>query len=255
MELRLIMDACNRGGCKSMTILVPCYPYARQDKKDTSRAPISTAVVADMLRHATRVVCFDLHNPCIQALFHQSCDNLFTTKLQEHWLRTELFAGGGDYHEQYVLISPDEGAMKKTRIIANKLGLPFMTMSKTRDYSLENHVDEIVLLGNPELLHGKTAIIIDDMIDTAGTVLEAVAKLTYHGAVGCGVIATHGVLSGPAIDRINGCDALTFVLVSDTLPQSANQLRSSKVIVYSISAMLAEVIRRITMDHSLSSLF
>lgn len=152
--------------------------------------------------------------------------------------------------------------MKKTRIIANILGLPFLTMSKTRDYKTENHVEQIVLLfphdqnnGDQSVLRGKTAIIVDDMIDTAGTVIQAVDKLMEFGAVGCGVTATHGVLSGPALERINKCDALKFVLVSDTLPQTENQRKSSKIQVYSIADMLAEVIRRVTVDHSLSSLF
>lgn len=166
--------------------------YARQDKKDSSRAPISSAVVADGLRHADRVICFDLHNPCIQGLFKVSCDNLFTTKLIRQYLMDNVFnakeRGQGDYMSRFVLISPDEGAMKKTRIIANMLGLPFLTMSKTRDYKTENLVENIVLLYDPEnlravggdvskLLSGKVAIIVDDMIDTAGTVIQAVEKL------------------------------------------------------------------------------
>jgi ribose-phosphate pyrophosphokinase len=194
-------------------------------------------------------------------LFDVSCDNLFTTKILRKWFTDNLFKDA-DYDKKFVLISPDEGAMKKTRIIANILGLPFLTMSKTRDYKTENHVEQIVLLfphdqnrDDQSVLRGKTAIIVDDMIDTAGTVIQAVDKLMEFGAVGCGVTATHGVLSGPALERINKCDALKFVLVSDTLPQTENQRKSSKIQVYSIADMLAEVIRRVTVDHSLSSLF
>ena len=106
-----------------------------------------------------------------------------------------------------------------------------------------------------KLLCGKRPVIVDYMIDTAGTVVQAAEVLMSYGAVSCGVTATHGVLSGPAIDRINACDALTFVLVSDSLPQAKNQELCPKIKVYSVAEMLAEVIRRVTIDHSLSSLF
>lgn len=216
-----------------------------------------------------RMVSFDLHNPTLQGFIDASWDNLFTTKLMKGWLMENVFhatePGQGKYLSEYILISPDEGALKKTRIIANALGLPFLTMSKTRDYSTENRVEKTVLLCDPEnvtttgainsLLSGKFAIIVDDMIDTAGTVVTAVDTLMNYGANGCGVAVTHGVLSGPALQRINDCESLSFVLVSDSLPQSKNQEACQKIKVYSVAGMLAEVIRRITVKHSLGSLF
>lgn len=245
------------------------FRYARQDKKDTSRAPISAAVVANIwqLKGVDRIVCFDLHNPCIQGLFGGCSDNLFATKVMREWLMNNVFhankVGDPCYANDYVLIAPDAGAAPKVEKVAGYLGLEILTMNKVRDYSTKNKVKSIQLQCAPEMLQGhspqdflagKTAIIVDDMADTCGTVIAAIDKLMSYGVTGCIVAVTHGVLSGAAIERINACEGLKMVLVSDTLPQSENQQRCDKIKVYSVAGMIAEVIRRTVTNKSFSSL-
>lgn len=269
MEVGLIMDACRRGGCQEINLLIPCFPYARQDKKDTSRAPISSSFVADMwqLRGVDRIVCFDLHNPCIQGLFTGCSDNLFPTKVLRHWLMNNLFKsaniGDKSYTEKFVLIAPDAGAAPKVEKVAGYLELDFLTMNKVRDYNTKNKVKSIQLQCAPEMLQGHTpqdflagkkAIIIDDIVDTCGTVVAAIEKLMSYGVESCIVAATHGVLSGPALERIAECKGLEMVIVSDSLPQSENMAANKKIQVYSISWMLAEVVRRTVAERSFASL-
>lgn len=268
MEVVLMMDACRRGGCKEINLLIPCYPYARQDKKDSSRAPISAAVVADMwkTRGVDRIVCFDLHNPCIQGFFPLCSDNLFVTKIMREWLMNNVFqatvVGDKSYTDRFVLIAPDAGAAPKVEKVSSYLGLEILTMNKVRDYSTKNKVKSIQLQCTPEMsaghtgdfLAGKTAIIVDDMADTCGTVVAAIDKLMSYGADGCIVAVTHGVLSGNALERIKECKGLKMLLTSDTLPQSENQAKCDKIQVYSVAGMLAEVIRRTITNKSFSSL-
>jgi ribose-phosphate pyrophosphokinase len=271
MELGLMMDALRRGACKEIVLLVPCYPYARQDKKDTSRAPISARFVADLLklRGVDRIVCFDLHNPSIQGFFDKCCDNIFATKVLREWLMNHVFKcatiGDRSYAERFVLIAPDAGALHKVEKVAGYLGLEVLPMNKSRDYAHKNKVKSIQLSVPPDLLlaagrspqnflAGKTPIIVDDMADTCNTVVAAVNKLMTYGANKCIVAVTHGVLSGPALDNITNCDGIELVLVSDTLPQHENKAKCNKIQVYSIAGMLAEIIRRTVMNQSYASL-
>ena len=229
IETLALMDTCRRSGCKSITLIIPNFPYARQDKKDSPRGAITSRLIANLLEAAglTRIVCVELHAACIQGFFNVCCDNLYTTDLIKEYFDTNIF--GNDYKEKFVVISPDEGAMKKTRIFANKVGLPFLTMSKERDYEVANTVSKTILLGNPKLLKDKTAIIIDDMLDTGGTILKAVDVLKQYGAKDVIVAVTHGLLSGPALDRINGCDDLKSVIVSDSISQDTKQSKCLKL--------------------------
>lgn len=229
MELQLMMDACRRGQCRSMTLIVPCYFYARQDKKDASRAPISAEVVATNLISCglDRIICFDLHNPGIQGFFKNSCDNLFPTKLQRKWLEDNIFNQIEDYRENVVIISPDAGGTRKVEAVAKVLKCSHNVMSKTRDYRRENYVERITLLVDirdigtapEEFFKGKTCIIFDDIIDTAGTAVAAINTLKEFGAQKIGLVGTHAPFSGPAIERINACDNL------GTFPKDLYQMR------------------------------
>lgn len=269
METLLIIDACVRGGCKEVVLLMPHYPYARQDKKDSSRAPISAALVGKILKGCAlaRFVSMDLHNPAIQGYFPKCSDNLFTTKLLREFLMRNVFhatqVGDPNYTNKFVLIAPDAGAAPKVEKIAGYLALDFLTMNKTRDYNTKNKVKTIQLQCAPEMLNGRTprdflagkkAIIVDDMADTFGTVLAAIEKLLSYGVESCLVAVTHGVLSGEAIERINGCSGLEMVIVSDTLPQAENVAKCPKLRVYSIDWMLAEVVRRTVCERSFGTL-
>ena len=135
------------------------------------------------------------------------------------------------------------------------LNLKFSVMSKQRNYDEKNVVEETVLLGSFDLIRDKTVLIFDDMIDTGGTMIKSIEFLIEHGAKDAVVVVSHGILSGPAIDRINACDAIRYVLVSDSLPQEHNVARSNKIRVFSVSDMYAEVIRRLAFGESISELF
>ena len=260
VETLLFMDTCKRSGCNSITLLMPCYPYARQDKKDSPRASISSSLLARLYEECglTRIVCVELHAACIQGFFDVCADNLYTTDTIVEKLIQDILIGedfGDNYKDNVVVISPDEGGFKRAQIVANKLDVPFLAMSKRRDYSQKNKVEESILLGDQSQLQNKTAIVVDDMLDTGGTVIKTVDVLKQFGARDVIVAVTHGILSGPAIDRINGSASLRSVLISDSLPTTEHQQRSNKIHVFSISELLSKVIQRLIKGKSISEIF
>lgn len=250
-ETILLMDACKRSGCGNITLIVPCYPYARQDKKDKPRACISAKVLAKQFETfgLHRIVCVELHNSCIQGYFDVCCDNLYTSDSMVEQLKSVCNI------EDIVIISPDEGGVKRASIVASKLGRPFLTLRKQRDYDTENKVKKSMLLGDAYQLKGKTAVIVDDMLDTGGTVIKTVKLLREEGAKDVVVIVTHGILSGPALDRINNEPFLSSVIVSNSLPQSRNLKMCEKLSVFGIDKMLAEVIKRLVNGQSISEMY
>lgn len=261
MELALILDAV-AGSAKSITLFIPFFFYARQDKKDSSRAAISARTVAQILTlngNLKRVVCVDLHAASIQGLFppNIACDNLYCIKPICEYLYDNIFKSRdpNEYGNKYVAISPDAGALKRVSIYASQLNLKHMQMSKQRDYSKNNVVDETVLLGNPKWLFGNTAIIFDDMIDTGGTMIKAVECLVEKGAKDAIIVVSHGVLSGAAIEKINQCELIKSVIVSDSLPQDKNISRCPKLCTFTVSKMYAEVVKRIVEGQSISDMF
>ena len=259
METYLLMDALQRSGAKTITLLIPCFPYARQDKKDKSRAPISAKAIASIFQvygqKLERTICVDLHAAAIQGYFDKACDNLYCIKPIMRYLKEDLFDKSENYQEEFVAISPDEGAMKRTKEYASHMNLKFSAMSKQRNYDKINTVDETVFLGSFELIKGKTVLIFDDMIDTGGTMIKSVDYLVENGAKDAVVVVSHGILSGPAVDRINNCEHIRYVLVSDSLQQDQNTSRSGKIRVFTVSDMYAEVIRRLVFGESISEMF
>lgn len=250
-EIILLMDCCKRSGCGKITLIIPCYPYARQDKKDKPRACISARVIARQFEMfgAERVVCVELHNSCIQGYFDVCCDNLYTSDIMINVLQN-------NYDPlQLVIISPDEGGFKRASIVASKLKRPILTMRKNRNYNVENQVKKSTLLGDGSVLKDKTAVIVDDMIDTGGTVIKTVKNLKDEGAKDVIVIVTHGILSGPAIDRINAEPFLKAVIVSNTLPQHNNITKCTKLIVFKIDKLLGDVVKRLVQGTSISEMF
>lgn len=154
-----------------------------------------------------------------------------------------------------VIISPDEGGVKRASIVAAKLNRPILTMRKNRDYDTENKVTQSTLLGDAEQLKGKIAVIVDDMLDTGGTMIKTVNLLRGEGAKKVVVIVTHGILSGPAIERINSEEFLSQVIVSNSLPQERNVEKCPKLQVYKIDKMVAEVINRLVNGQSISAMY
>lgn len=246
MEALIMIDALKRASAKDITAVIPYYGYGRQDRKVAPRTPISAKLVADLLvsAGATRVVAMELHAGQIQGFFNIPLDNLFAGPVILNHLKQELGLG----HE-VVFVSPDAGGMERTRALAKRMDAGVAMIDKRR--TGPNVAKAMNIVGD---VRGKTAVILDDMIDTAGTLTEAANAVFDHGATRVLAAATHGVLSGPAIQRIQD-SRLEKVIVTDTIPLAPNAQSCSKVVQLSVSEILAEAIYRIHNYDSVSSLF
>ncbi len=258
METLILIDACRRSNAKSIILIMPCYPYARQDKKDSPRVPISAKLVANLIYNAgvNRMVSVDLHAAQIQGFFDIAFDNLYAIKVLSKYIKLYVFNGlsNQEVQDKYILISPDNGGTKRIMAYSQKLKLNNVIMHKQRDYSTSSKVDKSILIGEYDL-KGKTGIVIDDMVDTMGTMLKASEILLEHGIKDLIVVATHGILSGPALDRINKCEFIQRVIVTNSLPQEENEYKCAKLEVVNISNLIAMVIRNIATGESISELF
>jgi ribose-phosphate pyrophosphokinase len=246
MELLIIIDALKRASAKEITAVIPYYGYARQDRKVAPRTPISAKLVADLLTSAgaTRVVSMDLHAGQIQGFFDIPFDNLFSSPVLIDYVKKELMHDG-----EVVLVSPDAGGVERVRAFAKRLNASVAMIDKRR--TGPNVAKAMNVIGD---VSGKTAIIVDDMIDTAGTLTEAASAVLSHGATKVFACATHGVLSGPAISRIMD-SPIQRVIVTDTIPLSPEAEACGKVVQLSVADILAEAIYRIHNYDSVSSLF
>ncbi len=247
MELLVMIDALKRASVKSITAIIPYYGYARQDRKVAPRTPITAKLVADLLTAAgtSRVVSMDLHAGQIQGFFNIPFDNLFASPVQTDWLK-KTFAGK---LTDLVFVSPDAGGVERARAFAKRLDATVAMIDKRR--TGPNVAKAMNLVGSVE---GKIAIVLDDMIDTAGTLTEAAGSALSNGATEVYAMATHAILSGPAIERINA-SAIKKVILTDTIPLSAEGAKSDKFEILSVSGLLAEAIRRVHNYDSVSSLF
>ncbi len=243
METYILAKTLRRSDAKTVNLIIPFFPYSREDKKDNARGAISARDVADLfeMSRVDRVITFDLHAPQIQGFFNVPCDNLYTTYLIKDHLDKTVFKKVKNYKDKFVLVAPDEGAVKRIKAFAGLFRLPFVILSKERDYSKKNTVEKTVLIGDKKYLEGRTAIIIDDMIDTFGTVNKATELIKEKGATGLIVAATHGILSGPAIDLINKNDFIQTVLVSDSIPQDGHKKLCKKLEVFTTAPMIADM--------------
>lgn len=246
MELFIMCDALKRASAKQITAVVPYYGYARQDRKVAPRAPISAKLMADLLTSAgaNRVVSVDLHATQIQGFFNVPVDHLFATPtLARAW--REKFGTGSDF----VAVSPDAGGVERCRAFAKRIEASIAIIDKRR--SGPNEATALHLIGD---VRDKTAIIVDDLIDTAGTLTQAVDSLYKNGAKRVFAVATHPVFSGPAISRLKE-SRIEKVWVSDSIPLSEAAKNSGKIEVISVAPVLAEAIKRIHGNDSVSSLF
>lgn len=246
MELFIMIDALKRASAARITAVMPYYGYARQDRKVAPRAPISAKLMADLLTTAgaDRVVSVDLHAGQIQGFFDVPVDHLFSIpSLSRAW--REQFG----YGEEFVVVSPDAGGVERARAFAKRLEAPIAIIDKRR--SGPNEAKAYNLIGD---VKGKFAVIIDDMIDTAGTLVQAAETIMKNGAVKVAAVATHPVLSGPAIQRITD-SALDFVVVTDSIPLKEAAKQCGKFKVISVAPVIAEAIKRIHGNESVSSLF
>lgn len=246
MELFIILDALKRASAAQVTAVIPYYGYARQDRKVAPRAPISAKCMADLITTAgaDRVVAVDLHAAQIQGFFNVPVDHLFgIPTLARAWRETE------GYGSEYVVVSPDAGGVERCRAFAKRIEATMAIIDKRR--SGPNEAKALHLIGD---VRGKTAIILDDMIDTAGTLTQAVDSLMKNGAKRVFAVATHPILSGAAIKRIVE-SPLEKVWVSDTVPLKELALNCGKIEVVSVAPVIAEAIKRIHGNDSVSSLF
>lgn len=246
MELFIILDALKRASAASITAVIPYYGYARQDRKVAPRAPISAKLMADLLSSAgaDRVVSVDLHAAQIQGFFNCPFDHLFgIPTLARAW--KDQFGEG----TEFVTVSPDAGGVERARAFAKRISSSLAIIDKRR--SGPNEAKAMHLIGD---VSQKTAVIVDDMIDTAGTLTQAVDSLLKNGAKQVFAVATHAVFSGPAIKRLIE-SPITKVFVTDTIPLSQQAIDSGKIKVISVAPVLAEAIRRIHDHDSVSSLF
>lgn len=247
MELLIMIDALKRASAKEITAVIPYYGYARQDRKVAPRTPISAKLTADLIASAgaTRVVSMDLHAGQIQGFFNIPFDNLFASPVMLEQVRRET----SGFEKQLVMVSPDAGGVERARHYAKRLDASVAVIDKRR--TGPNVAKAMNIIGD---VKDKVAIILDDMIDTAGTLTEAALAVQDHGAIRVLAAATHGVLSGPAIDRINA-SAIEKVFVTDTIAASPKTLACPKVLQVSVADLFAEAIHRIHNYDSVSSLF
>jgi len=247
MELLILIDALKRASSGSITAVLPYYGYARQDRKTASRAPITAKLVADLIEAAgaTRVVSMDMHAGQIQGFFNVPFDHLYAAPVLLGDMK-KRFEGAG---QDLVVVSPDAGGVERARAYSKRLGSGLGIVDKRRT---KPNVAEIMnVIGD---VRGKVAVLLDDMIDTAGTLTQAANALVDHGATKVYAYATHAVLSGPAVERISK-SPLDEVVVTDTVPIRPETAACRKIRPLTVASLLAEAIRRIHSADSLSSLF
>ncbi|TDJ06649.1 MAG: ribose-phosphate pyrophosphokinase, partial [Deltaproteobacteria bacterium] len=224
MELLIMLDALKRASAASITAVIPHYGYARQDRKVMPRTPITSKLVADLLTvaGATRVITMDLHAGQIQGFFNIPTDNIYASPIILKYIREEIFG------ENTVCVSPDSGGVERVRHYAKKLGCDLAMIDKRRVG--KNVAKAMNIIGDVE---GKECIIIDDMVDTAGTLIEASKALKNNGATKVYCCTTHPVFSNPALDRIEASEELDRIIVTDTIPLSERGKKIAKIKVLS----------------------
>ncbi|XP_041357928.1 ribose-phosphate pyrophosphokinase 1 isoform X2 [Gigantopelta aegis] len=246
MELLIMINACKIASACRVTAVIPCFPYARQDKKDKSRAPISAKLVANMLSTAgaDHIITMDLHASQIQGFFDIPVDNLYAEPAVLKWIKENI----PDWRNSTV-VSPDAGGAKRVTSIADRLNVDFALIHKERKKA--NEVASMVLVGD---VKEKVAILVDDMADTCGTICHAAEKLLEAGAQKVYAVCTHGIFSGPATSRINN-SMFEAVVVTNTIPQDERMKHAPKIKCIDISMILAEAVRRTHNGESVSYLF
>ncbi len=245
MELLLCIDALRRSSAKNITAVIPYFGYARQDRKVAPRTSISAKVVANLISNAgaSRVLTVDLHAGQIQGFFDLPVDNLFTTPLFARYIKKEL------KNKNLICVSPDVGGVQRTRGLATKIKADLAIIDKRRPAPGKSQVMNII--GD---VKGKTCIIVDDIIDSGGTIVNAVDALKKSGANDVYVFITHAVLSGEAVKKIKG-SKIKKLIITDTIDNSQKIKNNQKIQVLSIAPLMAEAIKRISNSTSVSDLF
>lgn len=244
MQLLIIMDALRRASAERITAVIPYYGYGRQDRKVKPRVPISAKLVADLITAggAHRVVSMDLHAGQIQGYFNIPVDNIFAAPILLKYIRRH-------FHNNLVIVSPDAGGVERARAFATRLNASLAIIDKRRE--APNVAQAMNIIGE---VRGKTAIVLDDMVDTAGTLTQAAQALRDRGSVSIHACCTHPVLSGPAVERIEA-SSIDSLVVTNTIPLNDKARTSKRIVVLSVAELLGETIKRIHNSHSVSTLF
>ncbi|MFZ5564761.1 MAG: ribose-phosphate pyrophosphokinase [Thermodesulfobacteriota bacterium] len=245
VELLLMLDALKRSSASRITAVVPYFGYARQDKKVAPRVPISAKLVADLLTQAgaNKIITLDLHAGQIQGFFNIPVDNLFAAPVLIHHITSHFSTG------DLVIVSPDAGGVERARAFAKRLDAGLAIVDKRR--SAPNQAQAMAVIGD---VKDKTVLILDDMVDTAGTLTQAAAALAAKGAREVNACCVHPVLSGPAVDRVNASH-LQRIIVTDTIPLNENARKCGKISVLSIAELVGEAMIRSYRGDSVTSLF
>ncbi|WP_084648375.1 ribose-phosphate diphosphokinase [Acidipropionibacterium thoenii] len=245
MEQLIMIDALKRASAKRITVVAPFYPYARQDKKHLGREPISARLMADLFTAAgaDRIMAVDLHAAQIQGFFDGPVDHLWSLPVLSDYVREKYG------HEDVVIVSPDAGRVRLADMWTDKLGCQLAIIHKRRDPTKANEATTHEVVGK---VAGKTCILVDDMIDTGGTICQAAKALEEHGAAKVIAAATHPVLSGPAADRIKA-SPIEELIVTNTLP--ADGVDIPEMTVLSIAPLIAKAIQQVFEDGSVAQLF
>jgi ribose-phosphate pyrophosphokinase len=244
VELLLMIDAFKRSSARRITVVIPYFGYARQDKKVAPRVPISAKLVADMitLAGANRVITMDLHAGQVQGFFNIPVDNLFAAPVLIDYIRN-------NFRDELVIVSPDAGGVERARAFAKRLNVDLAIIDKRRD--APNQAKAMAVIGD---VTDKVAVILDDMTDTAGTLTEGAEAIMHAGAREIHACCAHAVLSGPGIDRISN-SVLKSLVVTDTIPLKENAAACDKIKVLTISQLVGEAIIRSFRGDSVTSLF
>jgi ribose-phosphate pyrophosphokinase len=244
MQLLIMMDALRRASAERITAIIPYYGYGRQDRKVKPRVPISAKLVADLITTAGahRVVSMDLHAGQIQGYFNIPVDNLFAAPLLLKYIRTH-------FDNDLVIVSPDAGGVERARAFAKRLEATLAIIDKRRD--APNIAEAMNIIGEVD---GKTAVILDDMVDTAGTLTQGASALKEKGASKIYACCTHPVLSGAAIEKIEA-SPIDRLVVTNTIPLNEKSQKCAKITILSVAELLGETIKRIYNSNSVSTLF